>query len=185
VTDRAVASTDLIGWGRASVREHVDAVATSDPAEVYRQLAPAVLGYLRARGAAEPEDLTGDVFVDVTRNLHRFRGDEQDLRAWVFTIARRRCVDDHRRRVRRPATVGSDLASIDVPDRGRVDSNISPDLAAALSRLTANQREVLLLRYVADLPHREIAHMLHRRTSAVKALQRRGLDRLAELLADE
>jgi RNA polymerase sigma-70 factor (ECF subfamily) len=44
---------------------------------------------------------------------------------------------------------------------------------------------VLLLRFVADLPHREIARMLHRRTSAVKALQRRGLDRLAQLLTDE
>ncbi|MER3453471.1 MAG: hypothetical protein C4344_07565, partial [Acidimicrobiia bacterium] len=59
-----------------------------------------MLGYLRAQGAREPEDLLGEVFLQVTRYLPRFRGDATDLRRWVFTIARHRLVDDQRRRAR-------------------------------------------------------------------------------------
>ena len=43
-------------------------------AAIYRDLSPAVLGYLRARGAHEPEDVTGEVFVQVVRDLQRFNG---------------------------------------------------------------------------------------------------------------
>ncbi|HEY3019439.1 MAG TPA: sigma factor, partial [Solirubrobacteraceae bacterium] len=69
---------------------------------LYGALAPKVAGYLRANGAADPEDLTGEVFLQVVRGLERFSGDEHAFGAWVFTIAHRRLVDDLRRRSRRP-----------------------------------------------------------------------------------
>ena len=73
-----------------------------------RRAGAAGRGYLRAHGAAEPEDLAGEVFLQVVRGLDRFSGAERDFRAWVFTIAHRRLVDDApprragRRRRRRP-----------------------------------------------------------------------------------
>ena len=73
-----------------------------DAGDVYRQRAPAVLGYLRGQRVPEPDDLLGEVFLQVARSLPRFRGDEgEDLRRWVFTIARNRVIDDARRRSRR------------------------------------------------------------------------------------
>src|SRR5215207_7176497 len=69
---------------------------------LYRDLAPALTGYLRLQGAAEPDDLASETFISVFRGLSAFRGDEAGLRAWVFTIGRRRLVDDWRRRGRRP-----------------------------------------------------------------------------------
>src|ERR687889_1506381 len=69
---------------------------------LYRELSPAVTGYLRLHGAAEPDDLASETFIGVLTGLAGFRGDEDDLRAWVFTIAHRRLVDDWRRRSRRP-----------------------------------------------------------------------------------
>jgi len=71
---------------------------------IYRELAPTVTGYLRAHGAGEPEDLTGEVFLQVVRGLERFEGGERAFLAWVFTIAHRRVVDDLRRRARRPVS---------------------------------------------------------------------------------
>ena len=44
----------------------------------------------------DAEDLTGDVFVRVARNLHEFKGDSAALRRWVFTIAHHRLVDEYR-----------------------------------------------------------------------------------------
>src|SRR5581483_9500714 len=72
--------------------------------EIWRDYAPAVTGYLRGRGASEPDDLTSDVFLAVFERLQSFRGDESDLRAFVFTVAHHRLVDDLRRRSRRGPT---------------------------------------------------------------------------------
>src|ERR671927_381045 len=69
---------------------------------LYRELSPAVTGYLRLHGAAEPDDLASETFIGVLTGLSGFSGDEAALRAWVFTIAHRRLVDDWRRRSRRP-----------------------------------------------------------------------------------
>lgn len=150
-----------------------------DAGEVYRVLAPAVLGYLRAQGAREPEDLLGEVFVQVTRYLPRFRGDAADLRRWVFTIARHRLVDDRRRRARRPQ-----IATTRVPDREvpPAPDPIDAELVAALEQLTPEQREVVVLRFVADLPLEAVADITGRNVGAVKALQHRALATLARIL---
>jgi DNA-directed RNA polymerase specialized sigma24 family protein len=76
---------------------------------IYADLAPVVTGYLRGHGAAEPEDLAGETFLHVVRDLPRFEGDERAFRSWVFTIAHRRLIDDRRRRGRRPVTPGGRL----------------------------------------------------------------------------
>jgi RNA polymerase sigma-70 factor (ECF subfamily) len=51
---------------------------------IYRDLAPTVLGYLRAEGAHEPEDLLCEVFLHVVRGINTFEGDEDGFRSWVF-----------------------------------------------------------------------------------------------------
>ncbi len=66
-------------------------------ATVYREYSPAVLRYLRGRGAREAEDLLGEVFLQIVRNLAGFDGSERDFRTWVFMIAHNRLVDEWRR----------------------------------------------------------------------------------------
>ena len=143
-------------------------------------LAPAVLGYLRAQRAAEPEDLLHDVFLQVARDLSGFKGDDTKLRSWVFSIAHNRLIDDRRRRAVRPQK-----SERVVPDRGYYDLGLEPRdeaLVEACASLTEDQREVVVLRFVGDLPLEEVARLTGRRVSAVKRLQARGLARLAELL---
>ena len=155
--------------------------AAPDAAEVYRALAPAVLGYVRSQRAAEPDDLLGEVFLQVVRDLPRFRGDDAALRRWVFTIAYHRLVDARRRSGRQPALDGSPLpehCSPPPPDR------LDPDLVRALGELTADQREVVALRFVADLSIDAVATLTGRSPGAVKTLQHRGLAALAEHLGD-
>ncbi|MGH9112115.1 MAG: RNA polymerase sigma factor [Acidimicrobiales bacterium] len=146
---------------------------------VYRTLGPAVLGYLRTHGAPEPEDVLGDVFVQVARDLHRFRGDDGALRRWVFTIAHHRLVDDGRRRRARPMPADSELPEVPVRE---VPTSFDPDLLAALGQLTPLQREVVVLRFVVDLPLADVARIVRRPQTAVKALQARALRRLAGLV---
>jgi RNA polymerase sigma-70 factor (ECF subfamily) len=148
-------------------------------AHAYRALAPAVLGYLRAERAPDPEDLLGEVFLQVARDIRRFTGDDADLRRWVFTIAHNRLVDARRRAARRPQIV-----PIDVPDRAAAPGPDPVDvhLLAALEGLSDDQREVVVLRFVADLPLDAVAGVTGRTVGAVKALQHRALAHLRILL---
>lgn len=147
--------------------------------EVYRALAPAVLGYLRAQRAPDPEDILGEVFLQVARDLHRFEGDDAARRRWVFAIAHNRLLDARRRAARRPRLGGEAVPE----STGRpLPEPLDPALVAALAQLTPDQREVVVLRFVADLSLDDVARLTRRRVGAVKALQHRGLEMLERLL---
>jgi RNA polymerase sigma factor (sigma-70 family) len=156
--------------------------------DIYRSLAGQVASYLRWHRASDPDGLTNDVFAQVHRNLPRFEGDEQGFRSWVFTIAHHRMIDDRRRANRQPqlqdeleehmgqGDVEDDAFAVLAHDRVR-------DMLTVLS---PDQRDVVLLRIIADLSVEEVARMLDKREGAIKALQhralaslRRHLDRMA------
>lgn len=148
---------------------------------LYDELAPAVTGYLRLRGAAEPEDLASETFLGVLRNLERFDGDAAALRSWVFTIAHRRLTDERRRRGRRPAP--TPLSDPSDGPTGDVEEEALALLGGSwvrevLDTLSDAQRDVILLRVLADLPVEHVATIVGRRPGAVRALQHRGLERL-------
>jgi RNA polymerase sigma factor (sigma-70 family) len=167
---------------RVSTPETVEAARAGDPAALealYRELAPAVLGFFRAQGMKEPEDLTSETFVGMVRGLRRFSGDERALRSWVFSIAHRRLIDERRRLARRPEEL-LDPARIPESPGGDVEEEAAARLGErwaldAVSRLTPDQRDVILLRVLADLSVHEVATMLGRSAGSVKSLQRRAV----------
>jgi len=146
---------------------------------LYRDLAPSVTGYLRLHRAVEPDDLASETFIGVFTGLSGFSGDEAALRAWVFTIAHRRLVDDWRRRSRRPQ-VSDDPGDLTEFRGGDVEDDalvgIGTDTVHRMcAELPDDQRSVLLLRILADLTIEQVAQVMGRSVGATKALQRRGL----------
>jgi RNA polymerase sigma-70 factor (ECF subfamily) len=146
---------------------------------LYRDLSPSVTGYLRLHGAAEPDDLASETFLGVFTGLGGFTGDEAALRAWVFTIAHRRLVDDWRRRSRRPQ-VAENPGDLAAHLGGDVEDDVLVRVGAETVQhlcglLPDDQRAVILLRVLADLTIEQIAEALGRSVASVKALQRRGL----------
>lgn len=147
---------------------------------IWVEYAPAVAAFLSARGSREPEDLTSEVFLAVFDRLPDFVGGEPELRSFVFSIAYRRLVDELRMRSRR----GEPLEWSPEVDPRRSASAEDQALdrlgeTSALSLLTAlpeDQRDVMVLRIVADLTVEQVAAVLGKRPGAVKALQRRALD---------
>ncbi|MGH2781800.1 MAG: RNA polymerase sigma factor [Thermoleophilaceae bacterium] len=148
--------------------------------QLYRELAPPLLGYLRGKGAPEPEDLLGEVLLQMVRDLERFEGGERSFRAWVFTIAHHRMLDAQRRRGRRPVEPVADedllrrTATADLEEEALARVRAG-ELGRVLDGLTPDQRSVLLLRVFGELTVDEVARVLGRRPGAVKALQRRAL----------
>jgi len=150
---------------------------------VYGELAGPVTGYLTSRGAADPEDLTGETFLQVARNIHAFDGTEGAFRSWVFVIAHRRLIDSRRANGRRPA---SSTLEVD-PEGGNVEAEAmerltTSELVTAFKVLTEDQREVLALRVIANLTLEETADVVGKSVGAVKALQRRALETMRESL---
>jgi RNA polymerase sigma-70 factor (ECF subfamily) len=151
---------------------------------LYRDLAPSVTGYLRLHGAAEPDDLASETFLGVFTGLAGFCGDEDALRAWVFTIAHRRLIDDWRRRSRRPQVADDDSELADHAG-GDVEDDVllrvgTENVHRLCAGLPDDQRTVLLLRILADLTVEQVAHVMGRSVASVKALQRRGLRSLRD-----
>jgi RNA polymerase sigma-70 factor (ECF subfamily) len=153
---------------------------------IYRALSPVVHGYLRAKGVSDPEGTTSEVFLTLLPRLNELRGGAAGLRTFVMSVAHARMVDDQRRQARRlehleydPRTdtrmaASAEHEALSVTERQR--------LTGLLARLPADQAEVIVLRFVADLSLEGVAAVLGRSVGAVKQLQRRGLLALRALL---
>jgi len=149
---------------------------------IWVEYAPAVAAFLTARGSSEPEDLTSEVFLAVFDTLPSFNGGESEFRSYVFSIAYRRLVDELRRRSRRGAH-GEWSDELDPRHSPSAEHEAHTRLGderarALLESLPEDQRNVMVLRIIADLTIEQIAVVLDKREGAVKALQRRALESL-------
>jgi RNA polymerase sigma-70 factor (ECF subfamily) len=148
---------------------------------LWARYAGPIKGFLLARGTPEVDEVVNDVFLAAFTRLADFEGGEADLRAWLHAIARNRRVDairghDRRRRLVLAATAGR-LVARD-PDHAAITSLVDTELRELLEPLTPEQRDVVVLRFVCDLPLEEVAVVVDRPVGAVKALQHRALARL-------
>src|SRR5688500_18919925 len=129
---------------------------------LYWDLAPSVTGYLRLHGVAEPEDLTGEVFVQLVRGLRSFTGDEKQFRSWVFVIAHHRIADERRPHTRKPSAPAELQTLQQVAPTGNAEEEALSRLSVGeirrvLNALSDDQRDIMLLRIVGGLTLEETA----------------------------
>jgi RNA polymerase sigma-70 factor, ECF subfamily len=156
---------------------------------LFRDANPSLLRYLRVIAPEVAEDVAAETWLQVLRGLTGFRGGEQDWRAWLFTISRRKVIDDARRRSRRPTIQLSDVPPGRLPlaaDAADVAlEHLSTRKAIAmLTALPPLQAEVILLRVVAGLDTDVVARMLKRSPGAIRVAAHRGLRQLAQVAAE-
>ena len=158
---------------------------------LYRSLQPRLLRFLRARAPQDAEDIASQAWLEIARALPRFEGGEDDFRALVFTVARRRLSNHRRAARRRPVvSVGDEALAGIAGGRAAEDealAQLSGDEAARLitDLLPPEQAEIVLLRVVGGLSANEVAALLGRRPGTVRVLQHRALRRLAKKLGDD
>ena len=156
---------------------------------LWRDVNPALLRYLRVVAAEHAEDVAAETWVQVVRGLPRFTGDETAWRAWLFTTARRRLLDQVRLRKRHPSEPLDEISPMDIPrtadaEQVALDNMATESAMALLSRLPEQQAEVIFLRVVAGLDTEAVAEILGRSPGAVRVAAHRGLKKLATLVSE-
>jgi len=168
------------------------AAASSDSAamaELYRRHYGPVFRYCvhRLFDRSVAEDVTSTVFLKMVEHIDRFRGDGEDLRRWLFTVATNAANAYLRKRARRKRlfeAAARDLAAArgqpgHGPDAGAVET---AELRKAVLTLKPADQAVVVLRFVEDRKLSEIAAIVGSSPSAVQKRLSRALGRLRAVL---
>jgi RNA polymerase sigma-70 factor (ECF subfamily) len=139
--------------------------------------------YFRVSDRDVAEDITSLVFLKVWQSLGTFNGGQIPFAKWLYRIAHNAVIDYYR--TRRVVASLEDVHPLELSYSDRVDEKIdihilSHKLVEALKTLTHTQQEVLILRFIEGFTTSEIARRLHKQEGAIRALQMRGLRRLAQ-----
>ncbi len=175
---------ELLSLVRSSQEGDTDAFG-----RLYDHFFPQVYRYTAFRCPEEiAEDLVADIFVKAWEKLHTYKPQQGvPFGAWLFRVARHTVIDAYRTQ-RGFAEVPEEL--VDPDTWNRADSQIRREdlqrmVNIALDKLPRRYREILLLSYMADLPHGEIARVLRIREGTVRVLKFRALRRLEQLLPQD
>ncbi len=150
-------------------------------AQIYDTYAKPIYRYHHSRvgNAPDAEDLTAQTFLAVIESLVRYQH-RDNFTAWIFQIARNKLMDHFRRNHSHGEINESvvDPAQSDVLD-ALVRNESRARLKSLLHLLDEEERELIRLRYTAELSFVEIAQLLGRKEDAVRKAIRRILDRLS------
>jgi len=182
-------------FGKQSDEDIIEAARIGDERawdHIFETLHRPLLGFFRLRGAADPENLLGETFLRLARNMHRFRGNLAGLKAYAMTVAANLLRDQARRNATRPRLAFFSPSDIETfypgppadesTDTNPVSLDLGSKLQQLLNELTPDQRDVLYLRFVGDLSVAQTAKVLGRSTGAIKQLQHRAIENLRHAL---
>jgi RNA polymerase sigma-70 factor, ECF subfamily len=156
-------------------------------AELWRDIHPRMLRYLRVACGDSAEDLASDVWLEVARRLAKFKGTENEFRSWLFTMARRKVIDRHRYESRHPESPIADIEPLDRPASDDTSAaaleGLSTEAALALiATLPRDQAEIIVLRVVVGLDAATVARIVGKSSGAVRVAAHRGLRTLSARL---
>jgi RNA polymerase sigma-70 factor, ECF subfamily len=153
--------------------------------DLVRSLHGPVYGYAQ-RALGDPEraqEVAQETFVRAFRYRDSYRPQRGSVRAWLFAIAANRVRDALS--ARRDGALPLDEAG-DVPDQAALEAasreGLREEISLALESLPAEQREVIALRYLADLSYEEVAEVLGVSPGAARMRALRAREALAQIL---
>lgn len=166
----------------------------SDPEgfeRVYREHLSGVYGFFayRLQAREDAEDLTQLTFERALRAWRRYDERKASVHTWLMAIARNLLVDHYRERGSKGTVPLEDVLAGPAPEslveHAQYDLGLSPELADALRLLGKREREVIALRYGADMEGPEIAKLLGLSLANVHQISSRALRKLRQELSPE
>jgi RNA polymerase sigma-70 factor (ECF subfamily) len=175
----------------ASLEELAQRTAAGDRdafAEIYGILLDPIYRFLywNAGSREQAEDLAEETFLKCLVNIGSYDPGRGPFKAWAFRIAHNLLVDQQRRRGRRRhEELKEDVEDREVTAQERLeDEERASAVREMLKELPSAQRQVIAMKYFADMSNTEVAQALGRSEGAVNALQHRALRRLGKILEE-
>lgn len=167
---------------RAATTSLVDGARAGDELawqRIVTDYGPRIRGYARARGVADPDDLTQDVFTAAASQIGSFDGDDDRLRSWLFAIAYRQIVNRYRASANQTTALPDTLLDPNGSPEDAVVRNLEGgEAVAALDVLSQLERDVVLMRVVGELDSKEVAAAVGKRPGNVRVIQSRAMTKL-------
>ena len=137
--------------------------------------------YYRVNKIEDAEDLTSEVCLRVIRSIREQKG---SFYGWIYRIASNMITDYYRRRAVRSSVIPTGDLIEDMVDARNKQSELieQQDLRQVIKRLTEEQQQIIILRFIEGYETVEIAEMLGKNPGAVRAIQFRGLSAMRKLL---
>jgi RNA polymerase sigma-70 factor (ECF subfamily) len=156
--------------------------------EIYDHYRRSIFRYLyyRVGDQQTAEDLTSEVFLRMIEKISYYQDQRTSFQAWLFQIARNLSIDYYRKRkTQTNIALEEDFPGTVEEPLELVDRELTIEkLSRALRKLSDNQRDVIVLRFVVGMPIGEVAETLHKTEDSIKGLQRRALLTLREILTE-
>ena len=158
-------------------------------AEIYDSYSPALYAYsMRLLGSTSlAEECVSETFTRFLDALKRGRGPRNYLRAYLYRTAHNWITDQYRRQPPPPLELDEWLNVRSMPEtEGEVDLHLNrEELRQAIWKLTPEQRQVILLRFVEEWDLNEVSVAMQKPVGAIKALQHRAIENLRRILVQE
>ena len=134
----------------------------------------------------EAKDLTENIFLKVLEKIRYYRGGEGSFSVWLFTIARNTVINYYRDRSRAQTISLENTEEKQGKETSPEEAVLKEDSARlihqAISQLTEEQQQVIILRFFSNLSNREIGKVIGKSEGAVKSLQHRALKSLYRII---
>jgi RNA polymerase sigma-70 factor (ECF subfamily) len=157
-------------------------------ADAYDRFSPGLYAYSMRLldDPAQAEDCVAETFSRLLNALRAGEGPRQYLQAYLYRTAHNWITDQYRRQPPLPLEPQEDsLPSGVYTESSVLEALERSSVRAALQRLTAEQRQVILLKFVEDWDNDTVAAALEKPVGAIKALQHRALESLRRILKSE
>lgn len=154
-------------------------------AAVYDALQPPLYRYaFRLLGQSDvAEDLVAEAFHRLLHALAQGRGPQRHIQAWLYRVLHNLVVDHYRRPAASTLSLGDDVPAESGPEEETQRRIAQERVRRALRKLTNEQQQVILCKYMEGLSNEEVAAVLGKPVGAVKSLQHRALVALRRLLS--
>jgi len=152
--------------------------------------------YLKVSQKEEAEDLTHQVFLSAWQSIHRYKITNLPFSSWLYRIARNKVIDYYRTAKDNLSleTLSQHFSHSDSPAHltptltsNSIETDVSNSLIidnikSALANLNPEQQDVLVMRFVEDMPIKEVAKVINKSEGAIKLIQHRAVNKLKTIL---
>ncbi len=138
--------------------------------------------YYKVGNGQLAEDLTQHIFMKAWEAIHRYQWRELPFQHWLLRLARNTVIDHYRSTKPANASLLDPIGDGVDPEEELAQSEMIQTLQEAVRQLPDEQREVIVLRFIEQMPHADVAQHLGKSAATVRVIQHRALQALRRLL---